>query len=114
VGKLSIGGTYTYTSSQYATRADDVITLANGTTVPTTTVFGFNPGLLPATNLFNINVNWNNVMGSPVDAAFFMTNVTNDIYPVNVGSGLGSAGFENFIYGAPRMWGFRLRYKFGQ
>jgi iron complex outermembrane receptor protein len=43
-----------------------------------------------------------------------MTNVTNEIYPVNVGSGLGSAGYENFIYGAPRMWGFRLRYKFGQ
>jgi iron complex outermembrane receptor protein len=113
-GKVSIGATYTYTSSQYATRADDFITLANGTAVPTTTVFGYNPGLLPATNLLNLNVNWNDVMGMPVDAAFFMTNVTNEIYPVNVGSGLGSAGFENFIYGAPRMWGFRLRYKFGQ
>jgi iron complex outermembrane receptor protein len=75
---------------------------------------GYNPGLLPATNLLNVNVNWNDVMGMPVDAAFFMTNVTNEIHPVNVSRGLGSAGFEDFIYGAPRMWGFRLRYRFGQ
>ncbi|MBW8752999.1 MAG: TonB-dependent receptor [Sphingomonadales bacterium] len=110
MGKLSVGATYTYTSSQYATRADDFIT----PTVTTASVFGYNPGLLPATNLVNLNVNWNNVMGAPVDAAFFMTNVTNEIYPVNVGSGIGSAGFENFIMGPPRMWGMRLRYKFGE
>ena len=81
--------------------------------MPTESVFGFNPGLLPATNLLNLNVNWNDVMGQPIDAAFFMTNVTNEIYPVNLGTTLGSAGYEYFLYGAPRMWGVRLRYRFG-
>jgi iron complex outermembrane receptor protein len=113
IGKISFGATYVYTAKQYASRSDDFITLANGTRVPIETVFGFNPGLLPPTNLVNINVNWNSVFGQPIDAAFFMTNVTNKIYPVNLGTTLQTAGYENFIYGAPRMWGVRLRYRFG-
>jgi outer membrane receptor protein involved in Fe transport len=43
-----------------------------------------------------------------------MTNVTNDIYPVALGSALSSNGYETFNYAPPRMWGFRLRYSFGQ
>ena len=69
---------------------------------------------MQASDHLNLNATWESMLGSPVDLSFFMTNVTNEIYPVNVGSALGSAGFENFIYGAPRMWGFRLRYKFGE
>jgi iron complex outermembrane receptor protein len=113
IGRISIGATYTYTAKQYASRSSDSITVA-GQPVPTASIFGFNPGLLPATNLLNLNVNWNNVLGQPVDAAFFMTNVTDEIYPVNLGSTLASAGYENLLYGAPRMWGVRLRYRFGE
>lgn len=116
LGRISISATYVYTAEQYAARSSDNINwTVSGVTysVPTATVLGYNPGLMPATNLLNLNVNWNNVLGAPVDAAFFMTNVTNEIYPVNLGTTLGSAGYENLLYGAPRMWGMRLRYRFG-
>ena len=55
---------------------------------------------LPSTSLLNLNVNWDNVLGQPFDLAFFMTNVTNKIYPVSVGSAWFSAGFEAQNFGA--------------
>ena len=67
----------------------------------------------PATDLLNLNVNWNNFMGKPVDLAFFVTNLTKQVYAVDVGSSFNSAGFENQLMGPPRMWGFRLKYRFG-
>ncbi|MDR2857575.1 MAG: TonB-dependent receptor, partial [Novosphingobium sp.] len=82
IGKISVGATYVYTAKQWASHTDDVIswtgagcpTPAGSTTptcsVPVEQVFGFNPGLLPATNIWNINVSWNEVLGQPVDAAF--------------------------------------------
>jgi iron complex outermembrane receptor protein len=42
-----------------------------------------------------------------------VTNVTNEIYPVAAGSALPSSGFENALFGAPRMWGVRVKYRFG-
>jgi iron complex outermembrane receptor protein len=53
-------------------------------------------------------------MGSPVDVAFFMTNVTDETYPVNVLGSLSTNGAEAQLMGMPRMFGFRFRYSFGQ
>ncbi len=108
IGKITIGGTYIYTDEQ----------LSNSATLgvkpdPLSPYQHVNIGTLPATNIFNLNVNWNRVMGSPLDAAFFVTNLTNQIYPVQYGNGYGSAGFETLIMGQPRMYGFRLRFNFG-
>jgi iron complex outermembrane receptor protein len=126
IGKISLSGTYIYTSSQYFSRADGIFTtcVAGGTDATNcpngfnfasnVAFYGNDLGKLPATNVLNLNVNWDKVMGSPVDASFFMTNVTNDIYPVALGSALSSNGYETFQYAPPRMWGFRLRYSFGQ
>jgi iron complex outermembrane receptor protein len=125
VGRVSLSATYIYTSSQYATRADDTIIWSGAgcpVTPPSTTpqcsvssasVFGFNPGLLPASNLVNLNVNWDNVMGKPVDLSFFVTNLTNEAVKTNVGSAFNSAGYEAYFYGPPRMFGFRIKYRFG-
>lgn len=93
-GSVTISATYIYTSKQ--------------------TAFADSPfGILPATNLWNLNLGWNNVMGSPVDAAFFMTNLTNEKYPVYSGGGWSSTGSEALILGQPRMYGGRLRVRFG-
>ncbi|HEX8031192.1 MAG TPA: TonB-dependent receptor, partial [Vicinamibacterales bacterium] len=97
IGRVSISGTYLYTAKQFA---------ASLVASPI--------GLLPATNLFNANLNWNNVAGSPIDFALFATNLTNKKYPVAIGSGYNSAGFDSYLIGQPRMYGARLRYKFGQ
>ncbi|CAN7194272.1 TonB-dependent receptor [Phenylobacterium sp. LjRoot225] len=96
LGRMSIGATYTHTASQ----------IANGS-VPASV------GVLPATDLLNLNANWNGVFGSPVDLALFVTNVTDEIYAVNTGGGFNSAGFDNILIGQPRIWGVRMRYSFG-
>src|SRR5439155_7437238 len=60
VGELTIGGTWVYTSKQ----------IADGG-MPAEI------GLIPSTNLFNLNIGWDHILGSRLDGAFFMTNVTN-------------------------------------
>jgi iron complex outermembrane receptor protein len=95
IGTVSLGATYVHTGSQIANAASPV-------------------GTLPATDILNINVNWDKAFGSPVDMAFFVTNVTDQIYPVNVSGSFHSTGFEGYMMAPPRMWGFRLRYSFGE
>jgi iron complex outermembrane receptor protein len=68
-------------------------------------------GILPPTDLLNLNATWTGIMRSPLDAAFFMTNATNEIYPVATTAG---SGYDNILFGQPRVWGFRLRYNFGE
>jgi iron complex outermembrane receptor protein len=124
IGRISVGATYIYTSTQYFSRADtnfapcvaggtNATFCRNGFGFSNVPFYGNDLGKLPSTSLVNLNVNWDGVLGSPVDASFFMTNVTNKIYPVALGSALSSNGYETFQYAPPRMWGVRLRYSFG-
>ena len=94
VGRVSLSATYTYTAKQVA---------SNDTPY----------GILPSSSLWNLNLNWNGVGGSPVDLAAFVTNLTNEKYPVFVGNSWLSTGTENLILGQPRMYGARLRVTFG-
>lgn len=96
IGDVSFGATYVYTSSQIGSTA----------TAPQFQ-------RLPSSNLLNLNVNWNNVLGAPVDAAFFMTNVTKEKFPMAVANAWNSYGYESAIVNEPRMYGFRLKYRFG-
>jgi iron complex outermembrane recepter protein len=97
IGRISIGGTYTHTD------ANDVHTQR----------FAPTSHRVRAIDLLNLNAEWEGIMGQPIDLAFFMTNVTNQkrvIYPIAVYPTLGSeVGYLN----QPRMWGFRLKYRFG-
>lgn len=94
IGEVSLGATYVYTARQV---------VING-----------NPyGTLPSSNLFNLNAAWNNVLGHPVDLSFFMTNVTDEYAPMAVNGTWFSEGYETYMGNAPRMWGARLRYRFG-
>ncbi|CAN7530602.1 TonB-dependent receptor [Phenylobacterium sp. LjRoot219] len=96
VGKVYFGATYTHTDKQLANRDTPIY------------------GTLPATDLLNLNANWDQVLDSPVDLALFVTNVTNEIYPVNLGGGWRTFGIADLLIGPPRMWGVRLRYSFGE
>ena len=62
--------------------------------------------------MVNLNVNWEGIGGQPIDAAFFVTNVTNAKTILHANVQVGS-GFLSNIVGEPRMWGFRLKYRFG-
>lgn len=71
-------------------------------------------GVLPSSKVLNLNINWENVAGLPVDAAFFMTNVTKQrtYLHANVQTS-NTGGFLSNIIGEPRMFGVRVKVKFG-
>jgi len=102
IGKVSIGATWIHTSKQ----------ISNGS-VPQF-VNGIPLGTIPSYDLLNLNLNWDEVGGSPIDLALFATNVTKEVYPVNTGGGWNSAGLGDWLLGVPRMYGARVRFKFGQ
>ena len=96
IGKLSLGATFVHTDAQ------------NSSSPTVTPLYR-----IPATDLLNLNVNWDGAFGAPLDLAFFATNVTNEIYPVSVTGGFFTQGFDGLLMAPPRTWGFRLRYNFG-
>jgi len=97
IGEISFGGTLVHTSKQFLTIA-----------VPAQF------GTIKATDLLLLNATWKNVLQAPVDLSFFMTNVTNEKYPLATTAAYNSFGIETQLPNEPRMWGFRLRYSFGR
>lgn len=93
MGELSVGGTYTYRSSLITT-------------------YSAPEGTLKPLELLDLNLNWNSIAGSPVDAALFVTNATNKRYFTHVNAQQ-SSGFVSRFLGEPRMYGLRVRYRFG-
>jgi iron complex outermembrane receptor protein len=102
LGEVSLFVNYSHSSSQHT----------DGSILPQ-----YQPGeLLPAFGLLNASLDWNNIAGSGMDAGLYVTNATNKLYAISntnvyqVGSGLLSWAQ---IYGEPRMYGIKLRYRFG-
>jgi iron complex outermembrane receptor protein len=103
IGAVTLSATYTYTSRQLVNYADRV-----------------EPALAPysyvdATHLLNLNVNWNNILGKPVDLMLFATNVTKQQYYTfcsGLGGGIASNGFETCDPGAPMMFGARVKIRY--
>ncbi len=123
-GKLSVGATWVYTSAYRAVSDPPVLaTPCPGVTANTNinlfncsaavpAQFASSYGILPSSKVLNLNVNWEGVAGTPIDAAFFVTNVTNAKTLLHANVQVGS-GFLSNIIGEPRMFGFRLKYSFG-
>ena len=70
------------------------------------------PALRPSSTVLNLNATWENVGGMPIDLSAFMTNVTNEHVILQINDNT-LRGFISSTIGEPRMWGFRLKYKFG-
>jgi iron complex outermembrane receptor protein len=99
IGKVSFGVTYTHTD-------------ANRAVSPAASP---NYYLLTASDLVNLNADWTSIAGSNFDLAFFMTNATDEArfnYPG--GGSLATYGIEGGHVNQPRMFGFRLKYHFGE
>jgi len=95
IGKLSIGANYTFTSSWLVSSAD-----------PTATVDGY--------GLLGMNLHWDNMLRSPVDAELFATNLTNKVYYDNKTQLWTTPfGIAARYLGEPRMYGVRVRVRFG-
>ncbi|HEX7930249.1 MAG TPA: TonB-dependent receptor, partial [Sphingomicrobium sp.] len=97
VGRLTLGGTWVYQSKRRI--------VADG-------VAGSGNGIAPSSKVLNLNVTWENVAELPIDLSAFVTNVTNEhvIQQINDNQ---ARGFVSAIVGEPRMWGARVRYRFG-
>lgn len=106
MGRIAVGATFVHTARQYFSHNDDHAFDVGA--IP------FNPSLLSATNLLTLNANWTDVAGAPIDLAVFATNVTNRKYRVAASNSLATLGGDYAILGEPRMYGVRLKYRFGE
>lgn len=97
IGEISFGGTFVHTDKQ-------VISLATAPQFQE----------LRATDLLNLTANWDRILGSDFDLAFFMTNVTNEKFNLSVNNAWTSFGLESGVINEPRMYGARLRWSFGR
>ncbi|SFG13742.1 Outer membrane receptor proteins, mostly Fe transport [Novosphingobium sp. CF614] len=61
---------------------------------------------------FNLNFDWKDIGGKPIDLGLFVNNVTKEKYYVFVNDLL-SRGFLSKITGQPRMYGMQLKVRFG-
>ena len=103
VGALTLAATFTYTSRQLANYQDR--------SEPALAQFSY----LPPTKLLNLDVDWNNILGKPVDLTLFATNVTKQEYYTEcngLGGIPGSNGFEACAVGAPMMFGARVKIRY--
>ncbi len=105
LGKVSISATFTHTDTQrnsYASKA-----AFDAGLIP------FDPSNLPATNLVNLNLTWNDVAGKGIDLAVFATNVTKQKYWVASAGLTTSTAGDSIFLGEPRVLGARVRFNFG-
>jgi iron complex outermembrane receptor protein len=105
-GKFTLGGTVVYQSARRIV-SDGVVNRTNPA-VPVTS----GAGIAPASTVLNLNATWENVAQMPIDLSFFMTNVTNERVILQINDNT-LRGFISSNIGEPRMWGFRLKYHFG-
>jgi iron complex outermembrane receptor protein len=104
IGRLRFGATFVHTDEQLTTYAYQDPALR--------TLFGGDLGTLDARDLLSLNASWESIAGTPVDVSAFATNVTGEKY-YNFVPGLATSGSEFAVLGEPRMYGVRLRYRFG-
>jgi iron complex outermembrane receptor protein len=96
IGHVSLGATFTHADANRAIAS----TLAPN-------------NIVPAADLLNVNVDWQSAFGKPIDLSFFMTNVTNQKLIVYPNSAYATFGITGGQLNQPRMFGFRVKYRFG-
>lgn len=68
----------------------------------------------PGFGILNSRLEWNNIGGGQIDAAVFMTNITNKKYITGGYPLYSQIGFDSVIYGEPRMYGMSLTFHWGR
>jgi iron complex outermembrane receptor protein len=62
----------------------------------------------------DLNLDWRDVMGAPIDASFFVSNLTKQFTFTENNALLASLGTDARRVGEPRMFGARLKVRFGE
>ena len=96
-GTVSLGATYTHTDANEALQQE------------------FSPFLykIKASNLLNLNADWQSILGQPVDFSLFMTNATNEKLVTFPAGSWETIGADVGHVNQPRMFGARVKYRFG-
>jgi iron complex outermembrane receptor protein len=104
IGAMSLLVNYSHVSGQNTTPlSPDTI---DGVTVE--------PGaLIRGYGLLNASLTWSDIGGTSLDATIFGTNLTNKLYRVSNSGVYQTIGVHSDMYGEPRMYGIKLRYRFG-
>lgn len=101
LGSLAFFVNYSHTSRQYTDPG----------TVP-----ALQPGAyLESFGLLNASLDWKNVADTGIDAGLFVTNATNKLYRISNTNVFQQGGllYQTTMFGEPRMYGLKLRYRFG-
>ncbi|MET0239367.1 MAG: TonB-dependent receptor [Sphingobium sp.] len=105
VGSVSVSGTFTHQDSS----------IGNASSLLAQPAFTGGPlsyaRVLPSQDNLNVNLNWNNVAGGPIDLALFGTNIMKEKF-ITYTTGA-SFGWDAAVLNQPRMYGVRLKYRFG-
>ncbi|WP_174275291.1 TonB-dependent receptor, partial [Sphingomonas bacterium] len=95
LGQIVFGATYSYSSSRLAVSQ---------------TASSF--ARMKSFDTLNLNLNWNHIGGSKIDASIFATNVTDKKYQTQVAGVYNGTGVEFARYGEQRVIGGKLRFNF--
>jgi iron complex outermembrane receptor protein len=100
IGRVELTAAYRYSSS-YSTAASSLEVLGKGSNRSS------------AVKQIDLNLDWRDVAGAPVDISLFASNVTNQFTTVFVQALYNSFGFDTRVLGMPRMYGARVKVRFG-
>ncbi|WP_177198412.1 TonB-dependent receptor [Novosphingobium sp. CF614] len=111
LGKLSVSALYRYSTS-FSTAASDTNAAVNAARA----ALGLPP--IPVDNAtpvkqLDLNLDWRDIGGQPIDFSIFASNVTKQVTYTLIQPLYGSFGFDLRYLGQPRMFGARLRVRFG-
>ncbi|HEX7872365.1 MAG TPA: TonB-dependent receptor [Sphingobium sp.] len=109
IGPVSVGATFIYTGTVYYGTDNSIARRVASIFDPSDP--SYDTSYAPSYSLVNFNAGWERIMGSSIDAQFFMTNAFDKRY-FDARSLSGSRGFTSRYYGEPRMYGARLKYSF--
>lgn len=70
-------------------------------------------GVIPSYGLLSLGAEMKDIGRSGWDASVFVTNALNKDYVVALSAAFETNGYTTYSYGEPRMFGVRLRYRFG-
>jgi iron complex outermembrane receptor protein len=67
-----------------------------------------------AVSQLDLNLDWRNIGGKPIDLGLFGSNMTNQFTATSVSGLYDSFGFDTRYLGRPRMYGVRAKWRFGE
>jgi iron complex outermembrane receptor protein len=70
--------------------------------------------IMPSYENFDLRVDWTNVFGQPIDLGAFVTNLTDNTHITGLQTIYTTLGFTSEAFNAPRMFGFSVKYRFGE